>query len=306
MSLNQKWSKLGLIFCPTGDSGWMRSHAAVPVPKHLTDDIYRIYFSSRDLQGRSNVGWLDIDIKSPLKVLDLSAHPVLSPGELGGFDDSGTMLSDIAFHQGTEYWYYIGWNLGVTVPFRNAIGLAMFTSESTLIKRYRGPILDRSKDDPHFKASSFVMFSEGKWKMWYLSCEGWEESGDQPKHKYTIRYAESKDGINWVPHPGIAIGFKDESEYAISRPIVIFENDTYHMWYSYRGDRYRIGYAQSPDGINWKRQDHLVELDVSNDGWDSESVEYPYVFDHKGERYMLYNGNEYGKSGFGIAVLESK
>ena len=44
-------------------------------------------------------------------------------------------------------------------------------------------------------------------------------------------------------------------------------------------------------------------IDVSNDGWDSEMICYPYVFDHKGKRYMLYNGNDYGKKGFGLAIL---
>ena len=81
------------------------------------------------------------------------------------------------------------------------------------------------------------------------------------------------------------------------------------MWYSYRGQpsitTYRIGYAESPDGVHWSRMDEKMHsLDVSEGGWDSEMICYPYVFDHKGKRYMLYNGNGYGKTGFGLAVLE--
>ena len=37
-------------------------------------------------------------------------------------------------------------------------------------------------------------------------------------------------------------------------------------------------------------------------GGDSEMIEYPFVFDHDGQRFMLYNGNGYGRSGFGVAV----
>ena len=50
--------------------------------------------------------------------------------------------------------------------------------------------------------------------------------------------------------------------------------------------------------------DHLAGISVSEYGWDSETVEYPCVFNHNNDRYMLYNGNGYGITGFGIAVLE--
>ncbi len=82
----------------------------------------------------------------------------------------------------------------------------------------------------------------------------------------------------------------------------------YHMWFSYRGagNRYRIGYAQSQDGQQWDLQLGKVGINVSESGWDSEMIEYPFVFDHKGARYMLYNGNGYGKTGFGLAVLEKE
>ncbi len=45
---------------------------------------------------------------------------------------------------------------------------------------------------------------------------------------------------------------------------------------------------------------------VIPDGWDSEMIDYPFDFDHKGHRYMLYNGNGYGKTGFWLAVLEKE
>ncbi len=79
------------------------------------------------------------------------------------------------------------------------------------------------------------------------------------------------------------------------------------MWYSYRkgdGTKYRIGYAHSNDGLHWTRKDNEVGIDVSKEGWDFEMICYPFVFDWKGNRYMLYNGNAYGKEGFGLAILE--
>jgi hypothetical protein len=129
---------------------------------------------------------------------------------------------------------------------------------------------------------------------------------NSPKHKYHIKYAESEDGINWYRDKVVAIDYANDGEYAISRPSVIHDHECWRMWYSYRGQSYRIGYAESADGIHWKRLDSQVGIDVSTTGWDSEMIEYPFVFDHKGQRYMFYNGNGYGKTGFGLAVLANK
>lgn len=133
-----------------------------------------------------------------------------------------------------------------------------------------------------------------------------EEAG-QVKHYYHIKYDESADGIQWYRKPQVAIDFQYENEYAISRPCVLKEEGTYKMWYSYRagplGSTYRIGYAESLDGHAWVRKDEQVLLEPSERGWDSTMIEYPYVFDHNGRHYMLYNGNDFGKTGIGLAVL---
>jgi hypothetical protein len=76
------------------------------------------------------------------------------------------------------------------------------------------------------------------------------------------------------------------------------------MWYPYAIDSYKIGFAESFDGLSWIRKDGDVGIDASSTGWDSKMLEYPYVFKHKDEFYMLYNGNNYGEDGFGLATLE--
>ena len=76
------------------------------------------------------------------------------------------------------------------------------------------------------------------------------------------------------------------------------------MWFSYKGGSYRIGYAESADGLHWERRDADAGIDVSPSGWDSQMIEYSYVFRHKGKLYMLYNGNNYGCDGVGLAVAE--
>jgi hypothetical protein len=299
-----RWQKVGFIFKPSGAMPWMAEYAAVPIAQHLEGDLFKIYFSARDRNNRSSTGDIVIDLNNPCDILSVGEEPMISPGVPGAFDDSGAMATCMVA-VGTElYLYYIGWNLGVTVPFRNSIGLAISRDSGTTFQKFsEGPIIDRSIIDPCFVASNCVVLDGAIFRMWYLSCFKWAIVDGLPKHYYHIKYAESTDGVNWQRNGLVAIDFKDDTEYAISVPRVIKEAGVYKMWYSCRGASYRIGYAESQDGIKWVRKDEEAGIDVSATGWDSKMVCYPFIFDHKGQRYMLYNGNGYGKTGFGLAVL---
>lgn len=300
------WRKLGQIYSPSGEKEWMYSHAAVPIAEHIEGNVFKIYFSSRNNKNQSFTGYLIIDLTRPQEILALSESPVMGPGALGEFDDSGAMATWLADYDGKQYLYYIGWNLGITVPFRNSIGLYI-SEHCGEFKRYApGPVVDRSTTEPHFVASCCVLPDLDKWRMWYLSCTNWKMRNGKPEHRYHIKYAESSDGVSWTREGIVAIDYSDDSEYAISRPSVIRDEGCWKMWFSYRGSSYRIGYAESIDGIQWRRLDTDCQIDVSEAGWDSEMIEYPFVFDHDGSRYMLYNGNGYGKTGFGLAVLEER
>lgn len=304
----QNWVKLGRIFNPQGESLWMNSHASVPIAEHLEDDLFKIYFSTRNEKNESAIGFVVVNLMRPNTILELSKEPILSKGELGLFDDSGVMASCILNVESRRYMYYIGWNLGVTVPFRNAIGLAISESGAAFKKAFEGPVLDRIKSEPYFTASCDVMKDGDTFKIWYLSCTGWVQKHNHKVHRYHIKYAESQDGIDWDRKGIIAIDYKDDFEYAISVPRVLKEDGKYKMWFSSRAtssvSEYRIRYAESNDGVTWLRKDGEVGLEVSREGWDSKMLCYPHIFLHRGKKYMLYNGNGYGKEGFGLAVLE--
>jgi predicted GH43/DUF377 family glycosyl hydrolase len=300
-----RWIKEGLIFVPQDNFDWMVSHAMIPFAENMKGDRYRIYFAPRDQYNRSSVAYVEIDIKNPKKILDISPNPVLSPGELGTFEDSGILLSWIVDHENVKYLYYIGYNIGVTVPFRNFVGLAISHDQGTSFQKVsKAPLLERNSIDPYLTVTPCVLIEDCLWRMWYTSGTKWAMENDRPKHYYHIKYAESPDGIHWDRKGIVCIDYQNEDEYAIARPCVIKEEGFYRMWYCYRGESYRIGYAESEDGIQWERKDEETGIDVSESGWDSEMIEYPFVFDHGGERYMLYNGNGYGKTGIGLAILE--
>jgi predicted GH43/DUF377 family glycosyl hydrolase len=298
-----KWNKLGRVFTTDNNHPWMVSHAANPVAEHLRDDVFRLYFSCRDAQSRSYISYAEVELKPPFRVLRIAEEPLLSPGEIGTFDDSGVSLSCIKQINGRKHLYYLGWNLGVTVPWRNSIGLAIYNEATKTFERYsKAPLLDRNDVDPYSISYPFVFEDLVVYRMWYGSNLRWGK--EQKDMAHLIKYAESPDALHWKREGVIALHFKSDSEYAMSRPCVLKEAGIYKMWYSYRGESYRIGYAESEDGINWTRKDNEVGMDVSASGWDSEMIEYPYVFEDKDQRYMLYNGNGYGKTGIGLAVLE--
>ncbi|AIW20301.1 hypothetical protein F0267_10020 [Vibrio coralliilyticus] len=302
------WDKLGLVFCANNHSEYMVSGGRTPVPLHIGDDLYRIFFASYDGEGRGRVFSLEIDLTEPTQPRSIGTAPLLDIGNVGFYDDNGIIPSSLVVEDDSLYLYTIGFSVKNKVIFDAATGLAISKDYGKSFVKLTGPVLDRGVDDPCFAASPCVLKTNEGWKMWYVSCEYWEKEGAGYKHYYNIKYKTSVDGIYWEPRGVTCIDFKNEFEYAISRPAVIITPEgKYRMWYSYRAqpevDTYRIGYAESQDGVNWERKDELSGIDVSNEGWDSEMICYPCIFQHKGYTYMLYNGNGYGRSGFGIAVL---
>jgi hypothetical protein len=198
---------------------------------------------------------------------------------------------------------YTGWNRGVTVPFYLGAGLAVSEGGEPFRRISRAPVLELVDQEPFLTASPFVCRDDTRWRMWYVSGTGWISEGSSLEPCYNLRYAESEDGVTWE-RPGRTCIDYGPGEHAIARPWVIRDDDCYRMWFAVRGTRYRIGYAESIDGINWTRADHVGGLTPSAEGWDSDMVEYPCMLDHQGRRYMLYNGNDYGKTGVGLAVWQ--
>ncbi|MGD9605737.1 MAG: hypothetical protein AB7V00_06300 [Bacilli bacterium] len=299
------WIKKGLIFEPHGQFYWVKTHAMLPVADRINEDIYRIYFSGRDNKNRSLIGAVDININEPKKILRITEEPVLSLGSLGCFDDNGVSPTFIVNYEGKKYFYYMGWNMGSTVRAAEVTGLAISEDNGETFKRFsRAPILHRTDSEPYsILVISCILIEDGVWKMWYDSANVWLNK-DLPS--YNIKYAESTDGINWNMTGQTAINFKDSDETRVSRASVLKEDGIYKMWFCYAmgSGGYRMGYAVSTDGINWDRKDEESGINLSDAGWDSEMVCYPYVFKNKGIKYMLYCGNSYGKTGFGYAVWE--
>ena len=310
--IGSKPVKQGLIFNIEGTLPWSQTHAQIPSPDVLENGRIRIYYSTRDRSSRSLTSFIEVNALNPKEVLYVHDKPILDFGKLGCFDDSGIMPSCVVTHKQTKYLYYNGWNTSTTVRYRNCIGLAVSEDGGVTFRRaFEGPVMDRTKDEPHIVVAPHVIIENGVWRMWYTGCTEWRIVNGITEPRYLIKYAESLDGVNWQRENRVSIPYKDETE-AIGRSMVVHENGLYKIWYTYRsidGYRtnkarsYRLGYAESSDNLIWERKDNQVGMDLSVDGWDSEMMAYPYIVDYEDKRYMFYNGNGFGRSGFGYALM---
>lgn len=299
------WQRLGCIFTPPERKPWLISYAANPFAESLGNGLFRVYFSGRAANNYASIASFDFNVEAPFDCFNVSQEPIVAPGQPGAFDDSGTsMASIVTLDDGTRYLYYVGWNLGVTVPWRNSIGLAVAQPGSDKFEKYSpAPIVDRHAVDPFSLSYPWVMRKDGEWLMWYGSNLSWGASERDMKH--VIKFARSANGVDWQRSGVISINIEDDDEYAFARPCVRYEDGKFKMWYCFRGQYYKIGYAESSDGAHFTRMDHLgVDRATEND-WENRMLSYPCVFDWNGKRYLLYNGNDYGKTGIGLAVLGS-
>jgi hypothetical protein len=305
MSTSQRWEKMGLLYCPSDENAHpkLRSHAANPLPLLLRGDVYRIFFSGRDAYNRSSVGAVDVDIVRR-KVVATYREPFFTHGPEGSFHAAGVSVGNCYSVDGVRYMLFMGWQNPAGTHWRGDIGRIAVRDDLTLDISRVSMLMSSDTSDPVSLSYPWVAKEGDHYRMWYGSTVTWDAGNGEMLH--VIKYATSADGENWtrhgsvVPHPlGVAQAF--------SRPTVCGDAARgYEMWFSYRdglGTPYRIGYAKSSDGRDWTLALDEAGIAPSPEGWDANMIAYPYVFDHANERYMLYNGDKFGGTGFGLAVL---
>ena len=315
-----KWEKLGRVFNPIDikNIDWINEFAQAPSVL-IFDKFIRVYFSCRpkaDERGQyvSYIGYIDLNRYNLFEIIGISKEPVLKLGERGTFDEFGTYPMSVIKNDNEILGYYGGWTRCESVPFNVAIGCSKSKDGgNTFQKLGNGPILSYTPDEPFILSSPKIRIFNDKYYLWYIAGRRWIIADGRPEPVYKIRMAVSNDGINWTKINKDLIENKLGEDEAQASPDVMFCNGKYHMFFCYREasdfrknkDRsYRIGYASSENMIDWVRDDSKAGINISEDGWDSEMVAYPHVFELDGSTYMFYLGNEVGRYGFGLAKLK--
>ena len=319
-----RWTKLGKIFDPRDHLLPSGCHEYAQSPQVLIcDEFVRIYFSTRrrdpsDGKFLSHVAFVDFDwdLKSIIRV---SSEPVMALGRLGSFDQHGIFPFNVLPVGDKVYAYTCGWSRRVGVSVETGIGLAISDDHGTTFTRFGdGPILSASLHEPCLVGDGFVRCFGKAFHMWYIFGHPWRqyEECSEPDRIYKIAHATSPDGIRWKKTGGtqlISSVLGDDECQAL--PTVIEAGGRFHMYFCYRHasdfrenpDRaYRIGYAHSEDLVCWVRDDELAGIERSDscEAWDGQMMCYPHVFQHRDRLYLLYNGNEFGRTGFGLAVAD--
>ena len=319
-----KWEKQGRIITSEDGPEWRRHMSGAVHVMPFKDGRYRVYLtgvgdgipSALGEPGRRRIGWLDLDHDFNI-VHENPANPVLIEGEGGTFDCEGVVMPMIVKLSDEElYMYYAGFGPGTAVWLDNHAGLAISNDGGDTWNRWsRAPIPVRDDSDPFTMGTVWVIREEPDfWRIWYTTASEVLPVGNGPSKKCQwqvfshLKYATSRDGIHWDKPPNNVLLAPDKSrnERLLTRPMVIREADGYRMWFSLMHTNhedyppYQIGYAESPDGLNWERKP--PGIGVSEEGWDSKQTEYAIVLKEDDRYLMFYNGNGYGVTGTGLAI----
>jgi hypothetical protein len=315
-----KWRKLGRIFNPVEIKGvpWLHEFAQAPSVM-IYSNFVRVYFSCRPMpdangQYTSYSSYVDLDRDNLFQIVRIASAPILKLGDVGCFDEFGTYPVSVVRTSDSEiYAYYGGWTRCESVPFNVAIGFAVSNDDGLSFSKIgNGPVLSYCMDEPFIISGPKIRRYNNRWALFYIAGKKWISADPRPEPVYKIRMAFSDDGINWIRLGKDLIQDRIEEDECQASPDVFFYNNCYHMFFCYRNSLnyrgkhggYRIGYAFSHDLLTWNRADEKCGIDVSVEGWDSEMISYPHVFELDGSVYMMYLGNEVGRYGFGLAKLE--
>jgi hypothetical protein len=315
------WKRQGKIFnpadwpLPLGCTTFAQSPQALELP-----DSYRVYFSTRskDATGKylSHIAYADFS-KDWTVVKQVSQHVVLPPGGLGCYDEHGVFPLNVFRLADQEILGFIGgWNRRVSVSVDGAIGLCKSTDGGeTFLRCGAGPILGPALHEPCLVGDPFVKFWNGMFHMWYIFGQRWQPAnrGEPEARIYRIGYARSKHAVQWERFGKPIIADVIGADECQALPTVFRHKGLYHMVFCYRyasgfrnnPDRaYRLGYAYSSNLTDWVRADAQLGLERSGSGWDSQMMCYPHAFQTADNVFLLYNGDEFGKFGFGLAKLQ--
>jgi hypothetical protein len=302
------WQKLGLVYVATGEREWAMSHAYIPTTMMLDEERIRVYVAFLDDRKVGRIGFVDVAASNPLQIIQVSQQPVLNIGEPGTFDDNGVTPICLLQHAGNLYLYYVGWQLGTKIRYTLLTGLAISTDGGATFQRNsRVPILERSDRELFVRSAACLRYEDPLWRMWYIAGDRWVTVNGKQVPTYNVRYLESFDGTNWGDEGTVCLELRDD-EYGFGRPFVLKDGNSYKMWYSIRtrSKGYRLGYAESDRGKIWIRKDEEVGIDISEQGWDSQMIHCSCIQKTKYGTYLFYNGNNYGETGFGVAVKHDR
>ncbi len=281
-------------------------------------DQYQLYYSGGDRTGRQRIMMATAAV-SEVGTWERSA-PLFETGKEGDFDYRWCVLPHVVVQENRPWMLFYTGNAGRGTGLSSfpGMGMALGKGGQNWERAEHNPVLFRSGQagdgDTVGMAGGSVLEVKlpgggTQWRFYYTGCPtiGKPLALNQQK---TVCLAVSDDGLHWKKQgvlmtrdPG-----RDYEDIAVAGPVVHQQEDgTYVMWYSAIGTRwgyYSICYAESDDGLHWRRGAKYGDnLQLKpGQGWESQMVEYPAVIREGDHLRLFYCGNGYGNTGIGTAV----
>ncbi len=233
--------------------------------------------------------------------IDDPVDPVIGSPDPGAWDQDRYPLAVILV-DGVYHLYFNGRDEGASFPNAYDIGHATSSDGVSWVMDPANPVLTRGAEgewDENALWGVGVIHDESGYRMWY--------SGHEAGTSGRVGYATSADGSAWTKYPDNPImdagppGSFDD--YGVLPSTVMVRDGLYQMWYTSSRDPgpmfdwdWRVGYAESDDGLSWTRRTEPV---LESDG---ELVAPSVFFD--GSRYHMWyeNLSGYGRAEISYAV----
>jgi hypothetical protein len=305
-----RWRKLGIVFRPNASLPWSRTHAMVPTPLFMPAlGVLRVFYTACDASGVGRPSYVDLDPSDPTRIVHASTRPLLDIGAPGTFDENGVLpTSVLQLPDGRLFMYFVGFELGTRIRYRLLSGLAISDDGGeTFVRVARTPVLERSDAELYFRGGPFALYEDERFRLWYVAGSRWIEIEGKSMPEYKVMYLESPDGVAWDRAGRLVLDIVDPDEHGFGRPWVLREGARHAMYYSIRRKSlgaYRLGYAESDDGMTWRRDDRRLALDVGPGAYDDHAIMYAAPIEIDGTLWCFYNGNDFGREGFALAVRE--
>lgn len=291
---------------------WWQSHAQAPTPLVIDARRWRLFTTGRDAQNHSRIVCIDVDPLDDMKILDRHFTPLLDLGPPGAFDTVGQGVSMVFWHEGQVHLYFMGMHLRQETPFVVSIGLAKSDDGLQFTRTVPGPVMSTGPRDPYFVSLGHVSKTADGFLSWYTSGDGWIKTpSGRMDPIYGLRQGKSSNGIDWVAQEAV---IPMTSEIAgMARPWLMPFDGGHRLFFSGRGAR---DFRDNPDysyrlcSVNMTPEgdpDGEIELlEFENPpqpgDWDYGMQAYPSVMPLQGGYVMFYNGDGFGRDGFGWAT----
>ena len=299
-----KWENFGLLYKPESNFDWMTSHATLPTVLQTDAHNFKIFYSTRDISGRSHTTYVDLNFlkwKPGILLKNKRKLPCFSPGPMGHFDDSGVQVSSFIKSGKFLYAYYLGWTRKVNVPFSAEIGIAIVDNYYNFKRVQKLPIYKKSELEPLTFGYPTIFQRNNTIFMYYDGIDEWNENNPDD-YKFDLRLAIMRKGT-WTYSDKIV--FYNNNYKAITRPSFIkLQNELIMLYSCNTNGKYQLqaSYQSKFKKNLWIRKKNFI-FDSSGQEWDSEEQVFCNIFKYQKDFYMVYNGNNYGKTGFGISKL---